>query len=33
MALKQDEDLLRVLDRENPPLMLGSEKFISCVKD
>jgi REP element-mobilizing transposase RayT len=33
MAQEQDEDLVRVLDRKNPPSMLGSEKFISWIKD
>jgi len=33
MAQEQDEDLVRVLDRKNPPSMLGSEKFVSWVKD
>jgi REP element-mobilizing transposase RayT len=33
MAQEQDEDLIRVLDRKNPPSMLGSEKFISWIKD
>lgn len=33
MAQKQDEDLVRVLDGKNPPSMLGSEKFISWIKD
>ncbi len=33
MAREQDEDLVRVLDRKNPPSMLGSEKFISRIKD
>ena len=28
-----DEDLVRVLDGKNPPSMLGSEKFISWIKD
>jgi REP element-mobilizing transposase RayT len=33
MAQEQDEDLVRVLDGNNPPSMLGSEKFISWIKD
>ena len=33
MAQEQDEDLVRILDRKNPPSMLGSEKFISWIKD
>ena len=33
MAQEQDEDLVRVLDRKNPPAMLGGEKFISGIKD
>ena len=33
MAQEQDEDLVRVLDRKNPPSMLGSEKFIFWIKD
>ena len=33
MAQEQDEDLVRVLDGKNPPSMLGSEKFISWIKD
>ena len=33
MAQEQDENLLRVLDGKNPPSMLGSEKFISWIKD
>ena len=33
MAQEQDEDLVRLLDRKNPPSMLGSEKFISWIKD
>jgi REP element-mobilizing transposase RayT len=33
MAQKQDEDLVRVLDGKHPPSMLGSEKFISWIKD
>ena len=33
LAQKQDEDLVRVLDGKNPPSMLGSEKFISWIKD
>jgi hypothetical protein len=32
-VMKQDEDLVRVLDGNNPPSMLGSEKFISWIKD
>ena len=30
---EQDEDLVRILDHKNPPSMLGSEKFISWIKD
>ena len=33
MAQEQDENLVRVLDGKNPPSMLGSEKFISWIKD
>jgi len=33
MAQEQDEDLVRVLGRKNPPSMLGSEKFIFWIKD
>jgi hypothetical protein len=33
MAQEQDENLARLLDGKNPPSMLGSEKFISCIKD
>ena len=33
MAQEQDEDLVRVLDGKKPPSMLGSEKFISWIKD
>jgi len=33
MAQEQDEDLVLVLDGTNPPSMLGSEKFISWIKD
>ena len=33
MAQQPDEDLVRVLDGKNPPSMLGSEKFISWIKD
>ena len=33
MTQEQDEDLVRVLDRKNPLSMLGSEKFISWIKD
>jgi putative transposase len=33
MAQEQDEDLVEILDRKNPPSMLGSEKFISWIKD
>jgi len=33
MAQEQDEDVVRVLDGRNPPSMLGSEKFISWIKD
>ena len=33
MAQEQDEDLVRALDRKNPPSMLGSEKFISRTKN
>ena len=33
MAQEQDEDLVRVLDGNNSPSMLGSEKFISWIKD
>ena len=33
MAQEQDEDLVRVLDGKNPPSMLGSEAFISRIKD
>ncbi len=33
MAQEQDEDLVRVLNSKNPPSMLGSEKFISWIKD
>jgi len=33
MAQEQDEDLVRVLDRKNPPSMLGRETFISWIKD
>jgi len=33
MAQEQDENLVRVLDGNNPPSMLGSEKFISWIKD
>jgi hypothetical protein len=33
MAQEQDEVLVRVLDGKNPPSMLGSEKFISWIKD
>jgi len=33
MAQDQDEDLVRVLDRKNPPPMLGNKKFISWIKD
>ena len=33
MAQEQDEDLVRILDRKNPPTMLGSEKFISWIKN
>ena len=33
MAQEQDEDFVQLLDRKNPPSMLGSEKFISWIKD
>jgi hypothetical protein len=33
MAREQDEDLVRVLDGQNPPSMLGSDKFISRIKE
>ena len=33
MAQEQDEHLVLVLDGTNPPSMLGSEKFISWIKD
>ena len=33
MAQEQDENLVRVLDGKNPPSMLGSDKFISWIKD
>jgi REP element-mobilizing transposase RayT len=33
MAQEQDEDLPRLLDGKNPPSMLGSEKFISWIKE
>jgi len=33
MAQEQDEDLVRVFDLKNLPTMLGSEKFISWIKD
>ena len=33
MTQEQDENLVRVLDGKNPPSMLGSEKFISWIKD
>jgi putative transposase len=33
MAQEQDENLVRVLDGKNPPSVLGSEKFISWIKD
>ncbi len=33
MAQEQDENLVRVLDGKNPPSILGSEKFISWIKD
>ena len=33
MAQEQDEDFVEVLDRKNPPSMLGSEKLISWIKD
>ena len=33
MAQESDEDLVRFLDGKNPPSMLGSEKFISWIKD
>ena len=33
MAQEQDEDLVRVLDLKNLPTMLGSETFISWIKD
>jgi hypothetical protein len=33
MAQEQDEDLVRVLDRKNQPSILGSEKFISWIKE
>ena len=33
MAQEQDEDLVRVLDGNNPPAVLGSEKFICWIKD
>jgi hypothetical protein len=33
MTQEQDEDLVRVLDGKKPPSMLGSEKFISWIKD
>ena len=33
MAQEPDEDFAQLLDRKNPPSMLGSEKFISRIKD
>jgi len=33
MAQEHDEDLVRILNRKNPPSMLGSEKFIAWIKD
>ena len=33
MAQQQDEDLIRVFERERQPSMLGSNEFISWVKD
>ena len=33
MAQQQDEDLIRFLERERQPSMLGSKEFISWVKD
>ena len=33
MAQQQDADLVRVLDGEYPPSMLGSDKFISRIKE
>ena len=33
MAQEQDEDLIRVFERERQPSMLGSKEFITWVKD
>jgi len=33
MAQEQDEDLVRVLDGQNPLSMLGSDKFIYWIKE
>lgn len=33
MTQEQDEDLVRVLDGKKPPSMLGSDKFISWIKN
>jgi hypothetical protein len=33
IAQEQDEDLVRILDGKNPSSMLGSDKFISWIKD